>query len=301
MFLPGYAVEAGFIQQAPGFASILATAGGQMFFSLSLAMGAMITYGSYLGKGENLAKNAGIIVTADAIVATLAGVAVIPAAIANGIVEIRSGATVLDAATGLERAMTLADIQLGGPSLLFVTLQDVFRSMGTIGPLFGTIFYLLVLIAAISSAVSLMEVVIACFLDRSAERGKRGNRPAVVALVSLAIAAEGAVVAADGLGTNGLWVPFQKTFGVIGAFNGSWLEFMSAVSEGIAMPLGALLMSLMVAWELRPKALLEEIHLGGSQKIDGFFTVCIRYVVPLAMLLILAGQRDEIFPLRMFS
>ena len=100
MFLPGYAVEAGFIQQAPGFASILATAGGQMFFSLSLAMGAMITYGSYLGKGENLAKNAGIIVTADAIVATLAGVAVIPAAIANGIVEIRSGATVLDAATG---------------------------------------------------------------------------------------------------------------------------------------------------------------------------------------------------------
>ena len=301
MFLPGYAVEAGFIQQAPGFASILATAGGQMFFSLSLAMGAMITYGSYLGKGENLAKNAGIIVTADAIVATLAGVAVIPAAIANGIVEIRSGATVLDAATGLERAMTLADIQLGGPSLLFVTLQDVFRSMGAIGPLFGTIFYLLVLIAAISSAVSLMEVVIACFLDRSAERGKRGNRPAVVALVSLAIAAEGAVVAADGLGTNGLWVPFQKTFGVIGAFNGSWLEFMSAVSEGIAMPLGALLMSLMVAWELRPKALLEEIHLGGSQKIDGFFTVCIRFVVPLAMLLILVGQLDEIFHLRMFS
>ena len=218
-----------------------------------------------------------------------------------GIVEIRSGATVLDAATGLERAMTLADIQLGGPSLLFVTLQDVFRSMGAIGPLFGTIFYLLVLIAAISSAVSLMEVVIACFLDRSAERGKRGNRPAVVALVSLAIAAEGAVVAADGLGTNGLWVPFQKTFGVIGAFNGSWLEFMSAVSEGIAMPLGALLMSLMVAWELRPKTLLEEIHLGGSQKIDGFFTVCIRFVVPLAMLLILVGQLDEIFHLRMFS
>ena len=269
--------------------------------SLPNAMGAMITYGSYLGKGENLAKNAGIIVTADAIVATLAGVAVIPAAIANGIVEIRSGATVLDAATGLERAMTLADIQLGGPSLLFVTLQDVFRSMGAIGPLFGTIFYLLVLIAAISSAVSLMEVVIACFLDRSAERGKRGNRPAVVALVSLAIAAEGAVVAADGLGTNGLWVPFQKTFGVIGAFNGSWLEFMSAVSEGIAMPLGALLMSLMVAWELRPKTLLEEIHLGGSQKIDGFFTVCIRFVVPLAMLLILVGQLDEIFHLRMFS
>lgn len=182
MFLPGYAVEAGFIQQAPGFASILATAGGQMFFSLSLAMGAMITYGSYLGKGENLAKNAGIIVTADAIVATLAGVAVIPAAIANGIVEIRSGATVLDAATGLERAMTLADIQLGGPSLLFVTLQDVFRSMGAIGPLFGTIFYLLVLIAAISSAVSLMEVVIAWFpgpLCRAWKTGKSTCRGGV--------------------------------------------------------------------------------------------------------------------------
>ena len=69
MFLPGYAVEAGFIQQAPGFASILATAGGQMFFSLSLAMGAMITYGSYLDKKQDLGKSAMIIVGMDTVVA----------------------------------------------------------------------------------------------------------------------------------------------------------------------------------------------------------------------------------------
>ena len=159
MFVPGYAVKAGFIEEAPNFITVLATAGGQMFFSLSLAMGVMFTYGSYLSKQENLVKNSVVIVFSDTLVALMAGLAVIPAAVANGIAQINGGATVIDAATGLERAMTLADIKLNGPNLLFVTLQDVFNAMGTAGPLFGVIFYLLVLIAAISSAISLVEVV----------------------------------------------------------------------------------------------------------------------------------------------
>ena len=284
MFVPGYAVKAGFIEEAPKFATVLATAGGQMFFSLSLAMGAMITSGSYLSKQEDLVKNSAIIVVADTVVAIMAGIAVIPAAVANGI----------------QNGIPLNQIKLGGPSLLFVTLQDVFQAMGTVGPLFGVIFYLLVLIAAISSAISLIEVVVTYFMDRAAAKGKQGNRPKVVLLVCLAILVEAAIVAVDGLGSNGVWVPLQNSFGVIGEFNDCWLDFMDTLSEGIAMPLGALLMSLMVGWEIKPKTLLDEIHQGSTAKIDGFFNFCMKFIVPLGMLLILVGQIDTFFHLGIF-
>ena len=278
MFVPGYAVEAGFIEEAPGFLTVLATAGGQMFFSLSLAMGAMITYGSYLSKKESLIKNSAIIVVADTIVALMAGIAVIPAAVAT---------------YGPSAA-------LSGPKLLFITLQDVFQAMGTVGPLFGVVFYLLVLLAAISSAISLIEVVSTYFMDRAAEKGKQGNRGKIVFWVCLAIMVEAAVVAVDGLGANGMWVPFQNTFGIVGEFNDCWLDFMDALSEGIAMPLGALLMSIMVGWEIKPKTLLDEINQGQKGKIDLFFSCCIKFLVPIAMLLVRVGQIDTFFHLDIF-
>ena len=284
MFVPGYAVEAGFIAEAPGFLTVLATAGGQMFFSLSLAMGAMITYGSYLSKEENLVKNSGIIVVADTLVATMAGLAVIPAAVANGIAN----------------GVPYDQIKLGGPNLLFVTLQDVFHAMGTVGPLFGVIFYALVLIAAISSAISLVEVVATYFMDRATEKGKQGNRPRIVLWVCLAVLVEASIVAIDGLGSNGVWVPFQNSLGIVGAFNDCWLDFMDCLSEGIAMPLGALLMSIMIGWEIKPKTILEEVHIGGTKKLDAFFSFCIKFVAPVGMLLILAGQLNDFFALGWF-
>ena len=293
MFVPGYAVEAGFIAEQPGLLTVLATAGGQMFFSLSLAMGAMITYGSYLSKSDNLVKNSGIIVIADTCIATMAGLAVIPAAVA----------------TGLAAGTAPADIKLGGPNLLFVTLQDVFQSMGVVGPLFGVIFYTLVTIAAITSAISLIEVVATFFMDRAEEKGKQGNRPKLVLWICLAIMVEASIVAIDGLGSNGVWVPFQGLFqslgigneaGIVGAFNDCWLDFMDFLSEGLAMPLGALLMSLMVGWEIKPKTLLEEIHQGGGTKIDSFFTFCIRFIAPLGMILILLGQLNDFLGLGIF-
>ena len=284
MFVPRYAVKAGFIAAEPNFATVLATAGGQMFFSLSLAMGVMITYGSYLDKKENLVKNSAVIVVADTVVATMAGIAVIPAAVANGI----------------QSGIPLNEIKLGGPSLLFVTLQDVFQAMGAIGPLFGVIFYLLVLIAAISSAISLVEVVATFFMDRAAAKGQEGNRHRIVLLVCLAIMVEAALVAVDGLGSNGIWVPGQATFGIHG-WNDCWLDFMDMMSEGIAMPLGALLMSIMVGWEIKPQTLLDEIHSGASGKIDGFFAFCIKFIVPLGMVLILLGQINDFFGLGIFG
>ena len=280
MFVPGYAVKAGFIDKAPGVVSVLATAGGQMFFSLSLAMGAMVTYGSYIKKEENLVKNSAVIVVADTIVALMAGLAVIPAAVANGL---SSGLTPSEIAPGL-----------GGPKLLFVTLQDVFSNMGAAGPLFGVIFYLLVLLAAISSAISLMEVIAAYFLDRAAAKGKPGSRKKVVLWVSVAITIEALIVAVDGLGSNGIWVPFQK-FG-IAMWNDCWLDFMDCWSEGIAMPLGAVLMGLMIGGELKPNYILNEVHNGEhSRFFDIFYKICITVVVPIVMAFVLAGQMIDYF------
>ena len=279
MFVPGYAVKAGFIEEAPSLISVLGTAGGQMFFSLSLAMGAMITYGSYLNQKEDLVKNSAIIVFADTLVATMAGIAVIPAAVANGI----ASGTPLD------------QIKLGGPDLLFVTLQDVFRAMGTAGALFGVIFYLLVLIAAISSAIALIEVDITYFLDRAEQKGRKGNRPKVAFLVCLAIFAVSVLVGIDGLGTTGVF-PWPATAG----WNDSMLDFVDMLSEGLAMPIGALMMSIMVGWEIRPQTVLDELHIGYTGRIDTFYRICIKYITPIGMLLVLAGQVNDFFSLNWF-
>ena len=281
MFVPGYAVKAGFTDETPSLISVLATAGGQMFFSLSLAMGAMITYGSYLSKKENIVKNSALIVIADSIVALMAGLAVIPAAVANGIAN----------------GTPLSDIALGGPKLLFVTLQDVFANMGAVGPLFGIVFYLLVIIAAISSAISLMEVVAAHFIDKAAEKGKTVKRSTVTLWVSAAILVEALLVAIDGLGANGVWVPFQRFFGEgLPMFNDCWLDFMDFFSEGFMMPLGAMIMALMVGWELKPALLLDEIHNGErSAFFSAFYTICIKFICPVVMAFVLAGQLIDFF------
>lgn len=279
MFVPGYAVSAGIIPKNPSFITVLATAGGQMFFSLSLAMGAMVTYGSYLDKKENLVKNSIFIVIADTIVALMAGFAVIPAAFALG---------------GEGAAMA-------GPKLLFVTLQDVFHAMGAIGPFFGVLFYLLVLIAAITSAISLMEVLVTFFMDRANAKGKTGNRSKLTIIVFLAILAEAAIVAWDGLGANGMWVPFQNTFGIIGEFNDCWLDFMDFFAEGLFMPLGALLLSIMVGWVIKPKTIETEVLQEGNRFSSyPFYSFCIRFVAPVVMVFILLGQINNFFKLGWF-
>lgn len=276
MFVPGYAVSAGFIAEAPSFITVLGSAGGQMFFSLSLAMGAMVTYGSYLGKDESLTKNSLIIVISDTIIALMAGFAVIPAAVANSM------------ASGIANG----DMVLGGPKLLFITLQDVFSHMGASGPLFGVIFYLLVVIAAITSAISLMEVIATLFLDRAHDAGKEGNRTKVTLWVSFAIMIEALLVAVCGLGANNI-APAQligKDVMSSPVFMDCWLDFMDFWSEGLAMPLGAMLMSVMVAVELRPKYILEEVNGDKPGFFSSFYRICITVIAPIIMAFVLAGQ-----------
>ncbi len=273
MFVPGWAVANGVIAEAPSFFEVLSTAGGQMFFSLSLGMGAMITYGSYLDKKENLEKNAILIIVMDTLVALMAGLCVIP------------GRFALD-----------PEGALGGPSLLFITMQNVFHNMGAVGPIFGILFYLLVVFAAISSSISLLEVIVAHFVDKARIEGKGDKRKSYTLIAAVAVGIGCILVCADCLGGNNIHPAALLGIESPKAWAADWLDFWDMLSEGIMMPLGALLMSLMIGWEIGPEVVKEECEQQG-QKFGayGFFKVCVKVITPLCMLLILYGQVMSFF------
>ena len=278
MFVPGWALANGVIKEAPDFFSVVSTAGGQMFFSLSLGMAAMITYGSYLDKKENLQKNAIIIVVMDTLVALMAGLCVIP------------GRFALDP-TG----------KLGGPSLLFVTMQNVFDRMGAAGPIFGILFYLLVVFAAVSSSISLLEAVVAHFVDKARDEGKGDKRKLYSLIGAIGAGILCVIVCLDALGNAGISPADILGMRVdpsdeVPTWSADWLDFFDCIAEGILMPLGALLMSIMCGWELGPEVVHAEATREG-QKFGayGWFRICIKYITPLAMLLVLYGQIKEFF------
>ena len=275
MFVPGWAVANGVIAEAPSFLKVLSTAGGQMFFSLSLGMGAMITYGSYLQKKENLQKNAILIIVMDTLVALMAGLCVIP------------GRFALD-----------PEGALGGPSLLFVTMQNVFSRMGPIGPIFGILFYLLVVFAAVSSSISLLEVIVAHFVDKARDEGKGDKRKAYTLIAAACVGLGCILVCADQLGGASFtpWKLLNLPETSIRMWNDCWLDFFDMLSEGVMMPLGALLMSIMIGWEVGPEMVKEECEQSGHAMGGyGFFKVCVKYITPLCMILILYGQLTDFF------
>ena len=274
MFVPGWAVTNGVIEKAPDFLTVLATAGGQMFFSLSLGMGAMITYGSYLQKKENLQKNAILIIVMDTLVALMAGLCVIP------------GRFALD-----------PDGTLGGPKLLFITMQNVFSRMGALGPIFGILFYLLVVFAAVSSSISLLEVIVAHFVDKARDEGKGDKRKTYTLIAAACVGLGCILVCADALGSTG-FAPgnLLGMTGELPTWAADWLDFWDMLSEGIMMPLGALLMSLMIGWEVGPEMVKAECEQSGHAMSGyGFFKVCVKFITPLCMILILYGQIKEFF------
>ena len=273
MFIPGWAVANGVIEKAPNLFQVFATAGGQMFFSLSLGMGAMITYGSYLDRKENIQKNGLLIVVMDSIVAFMAALCVLP------------GRFALD-----------PNGDLGGPGLLFVTMQNVFSRMGGAGPIFGILFYLLVVFAAISSSISLLEVIVAHFVDKARDAGKGDKRKKYTLIATVAVSLGCTLVCADALGSTGispanlLGIAEPKTWAA------DWLDFWDCISEGIMMPLGALLMTFMVAYELGTEFVKNEVEQCGNKfTMYKFYRFCIRYVAPLGLLMVLYGQVKSFF------
>ena len=264
------------------FLGVLKTAAGQMFFSLSLGMGAIITYGSYLSKKESIQKNAVIVVVMDTLVAIMAGMIVMPACYAF-----------LDGNT------------TGGPGLLFASMQMVFHNMGGfIGNLMGFLFYFLVFIAAISSSMSLLEAISSAKIDANVEKGKAPNRKKSAIMFSVLVLIFALPVALDGIGAGqagGAVLPTPaELLGMTGdsirMWNDCWLDFYDVLSEGILMPVGSMIMAFAIGWIWKMDFVVEECEASGH-KFWGkaFFNICYKFITPIGMLFVLYGQITDFF------
>lgn len=276
MFKPDFSV---FSNPEIGFFGVLKAAAGQMFFSLSLGMGCMITYGSYLAKNENLQKNSIIIPIADTIIAVMAGMAVMPACAAFGVDFGR------------------------GPGLLFVSMQTVFENMGSFGNFVGFMFYFLVFIAAVTSSISLLEVCTTYQIDRTISKGKEPDRKKISCLYAIVIFIIGLPVALDALGSGGAAV--KAPFEILGIeaggagyamWNDCWLDLYDMISEGVLMPLGALVMSILIGWVWKTDIISKECEESGVPfKGYKYFNFCFKFVVPVAMAIVLYAQIMDFF------
>lgn len=244
-----------------GFFNVLSAAGGQMFFSLSLASGCIIAYGSYLDKSQDLEKNAAIITVGDSLVAILAGMAIMPAVFAFGL---KPGA---------------------GPGLLFISMTTVFQHMGAIGRVFQLMFWLLVFFAALTSSVGMMEAGISAILDARIKAGKSANRVGVTVVMGIAAFIGNFMTTFDALGGN----PKMNWFHILG--QADVLSVWDCIAEGILMPLTGLIMAIMLGWVV-PHTLDNEIENNGTRSFKSrtFYNFCIKWVGPLFMAMIVYGQ-----------
>lgn len=227
---------------------------GQLFYSMSLAMGIMITYGSYMKKENNLESSVRQIEIFDTAIAFLAGLTIIPAVFAF---------------SGGDKAA------LGkGPSLMFVTLPKVFDSM-PFGNVIGTVFFVLVLFAALTSAISLMETIVSIFSDKLG--WSRHKATLIVFICAVAIG----VLPCLGFGV--------LDFIHIGAM--TILDIMDFVSNSILMPICALFTCILIGFVVKPKAVIDEATRNGEKfKSRNLFVVVIKWVSPICLVLILISS-----------
>lgn len=251
LFIPG-AVDGFIYYIKPDFsrfsAETVLAAMGQLFYSMSLAMGIMITYGSYTKKEVSISKSVHQIEIFDTGIAFLAGMMIVPAvyAFSNG-----------DAAA------------MGkGPGLMFVTLPQVFDTFPG-GRLIGGLFFLLVLLAALTSSISLMETVVSIFQDKL-----KWNRRTTCLIV---LAASALLGIPSSLG-NGAWSHI-KLMGM------DFLTFFDFISNSVLMPIVAFLTCIFVGYVIKPKTLIEEARLKKGEAT--LFSVVIRFVAPVCIVLIL--------------
>ena len=231
-------------------ATTVLAAMGQLFYSMSLAMGIMITYGSYMKKEDHLETSVRQIELFDTGVAFMAGLMIIPAVFAF------SG--------GSEEALGK------GPSLMFVTMPKVFESMA-FGTVVGCIFFLLVLFAALTSSISLTETLVSIVTDKFGWSRKKG-----CAVITLFIVAVG--------------VPVSLGFGVldfIAPMGMTLLDFFDFISNSVLMPIVAFLTCIFVGYFVKPKMIIDEVEINGPFKIKRFYTVLIKYIAPVCLIAIL--------------
>lgn len=229
---------------------------GQMFFSLSLAMGIMITYGSYLDKHTSLTSSVVRIGGFDIGVSFLAGLVIVPGAF----VAMGSGEAVASSS---------------GPSLMFITLPQVFADMGAAAMVVGFVFFLLVLFAALTSAISLTETLVSIVVD-----GAKVSRKKALIVVFIFIAVVGTLVNA---GYNGL--SFIEPLGP----GSSILDLADFFSNSVLMPIVALLTCIFVGWIIKPGVLVREIKLSSPFGVEPAWRIMIKYVAPVLVIVILVA------------
>jgi NSS family neurotransmitter:Na+ symporter len=231
---------------------ILNAALGQAFFSLSLGMGAMITYGSYLTRNENIGSAAAWVVALDTSVALLAGFIIFPAGF----------------------SIAGFDPSSGGPGLIFTVLPKLFDALPG-GHLFGAAFFVLLTVAALTSTISLLEVPVSHLIDGRGWTRKRAvwTITAVTALLAIPSAlSNGASSALSALPVVGM----------------SFLDLMATIWNEMALPIGGFLLAIFVGWVWKvPEALTELNAEGTRMPFAGLWAFLIRFVCPLAILLII--------------
>ena len=241
------------------FLVVLTDAMGQLFYSVSVAMGIMITYGSYVKKDTDLNKSVNHIELFDSVVAFLAGMMIIPAVF-----------------TFMGREGMCAS----GPALMFVALPKVFGEMGSvIGTVVGALFFLTVAFAALTSSVSIMEAIVSCAMDKFGW----GRKKAVI-LVALLAAVMGIVVC---LGYNVLYFEAVLPNTPAGK-NAQILDVLDYVSNYILMPVVSIVTCIFIGWIVKPKTVIEEVTLGGGKfGREKLYVVMVKYITPALLMLLL--------------
>lgn len=235
---------------------VIMDAMGQLFYSISVAMGIMVTYGSYFKDEDNLIRSVNQIEIFDTVVAFLAGVMIIPA------VYVFLGKEGMAA----------------GPGLMFVAMPKIFDQMGVAGNILGAVFFIMVLFAALTSCISIMEAICSGMIDKGMSRKKATVTEGIIALVLSTVVC---------LGYNVLYFEFKLPNGTVGQI----LDIMDYVSNNVLMPVLAIGTCILVGWILKPKTIIDEATKNGERfGRKWLYTVMVKFVAPVMLFALLLGS-----------
>ena len=244
------------------FFMVVLDAMGQLFYSISVAMGIMVTYGSYFKNESNLVRSVNQIEFFDTLVAFLAGVMIIPPVFAF---------------LGKEQMQETA-----GPSLMFVALPQVFKEMGFIGNIVGTVFFIMVLFAALTSCMSILEAVVSGLMDKFGWSRKKATiiETAVATVISIIIC----------LGYNLFYFETRLPNTSEGG-SAQLLDIFDYLSNNIFMPIVAIGTCILIGWIVKPKTVIDEATRNGERfGRRKLYIVMIKYVTPVLLFVLLLGS-----------
>uniref|UniRef100_UPI003FEEF05F sodium-dependent transporter n=1 Tax=Eubacterium sp. TaxID=142586 RepID=UPI003FEEF05F len=238
------------------FFLVIMDAMGQLFYSISVAMGIMVAYGSYVPDKTNINKSINQIEIFDTVVAILAGLMIVPA------VYVFAGTEGMSA----------------GPGLMFISLPKVFNQMGKVGIVIGIVFFLMVIFAAVSSSVSIMEAIVASIMDKF-----KLSRKKSAVLVTVYAVVLGIIVC---LGYNVFYFELKLPTGAVGQI----LDIFDYVSNNILMPIVAILTCILIGWVAKPKTVIDEVTKNGEKFGRKYIYIGMVKVVAPVLLAILLLQ-----------